>query len=195
MKHHRAGRAVGHDPLSMFVVAEQYWHGSEWLARAVDRGYPFNVDMPIVICSAFSLELYLKCLIALSGKRAQGGHDLEELFNELSPTTKTEIRARWDRSYGEDDRIAIEGIYATKGVRLPTIDFDFILTASRATFKEERYIHESGLKAGKGWCAYSIVEIVRNIIMETHPHWVDAYQLSPAVHRATRPRAPRAYPE
>jgi len=46
------------DPNVVFLVAEQYWKIGQHLAGDPIMG---EVYLPVVVCSAFSLELYFKC--------------------------------------------------------------------------------------------------------------------------------------
>jgi hypothetical protein len=48
---------------------------------------------PSVVCYAFSIELYLKLLCAITTGQAARGHKLTELFDRLPEATRTELSA------------------------------------------------------------------------------------------------------
>ena len=53
--------------------------------------------VPTVVMSAFALELYLKCLIAIgTGKKPPPGHNLRRLFNKLTDKMQAKIRGYFD---------------------------------------------------------------------------------------------------
>jgi HEPN domain-containing protein len=51
---------------------------------------------PVVVLGALTTELFLKCLISIETGKASHGHDLKELFDELSPETRARIERAWD---------------------------------------------------------------------------------------------------
>jgi hypothetical protein len=83
---------VRNDPREIFVQAEEFHNACRLLGRfAVFHGR--NVGMPSSLCSAFPLELYLKCLLAIEGKTIPTIHNLEKLFNRISPLNQERIRS------------------------------------------------------------------------------------------------------
>jgi hypothetical protein len=54
-------------PANIFTVAEQFWSARNRLNSARS---PRDVRMAAITCSAFALELYLECLIALETGKA-----------------------------------------------------------------------------------------------------------------------------
>jgi hypothetical protein len=67
------------------------------------------------------------------------------------------------------------------GYPVSEVDFDFVLNASRKAFPLTRYIYEQGLRGGEGWLADGIMEAARKTILEAHPDWAHARQVSPPV--------------
>ena len=51
---------------------------------------------PIVVLGAFTTELFLKCLICMEIGQASHGHDLKELFDELSAETRARLEEMWN---------------------------------------------------------------------------------------------------
>jgi hypothetical protein len=113
--------------LDLFVVAEQFRSAGKLAvlmphlasthpAFAFLRDWP-NMPQPALVCSAFALELYLKCLIRMGGKTYRRRHDLVELFGLVGTRPKTkikryfransaEVREYVERSYTENNRPA-----------------------------------------------------------------------------------------
>jgi hypothetical protein len=98
----RAARSSGYSimpgpqPLNIFIVAEQFRFAGKLAALApilVDRYPEFEfardqrMSISTMVCAALSLELYFKCLIRLGRKPYKSIHDLEKLFNLISPKT------------------------------------------------------------------------------------------------------------
>jgi hypothetical protein len=70
---------TGSDPADIFVVAEQFWRATQIL-----RGEQPQPSSPPVVCAAFALELYLKCLIAMRpGATVPNDHNLKRLFDPI----------------------------------------------------------------------------------------------------------------
>jgi hypothetical protein len=158
------------NPTHVFVHAEQFRAAAKFLATAPQVGFPFDVGLPIPVCSSFALELYFKCLIAMSGRGVPQWHDLKDLFDKLEPNIKAKIRAHTE-PYLVDTKAYIVEEHRKGGKPAPTVDFNFILRASRGAFELARYVYETGLPAGKGWIADAIVEGTRKTILEINPNW------------------------
>ena len=60
--------------------------------------------VPMVVNLAFSAELYLKYLIAKTGK-SKTGHELDKLFNSLDSTIQNEIMTKINYSNEEFDKL------------------------------------------------------------------------------------------
>jgi HEPN domain-containing protein len=87
---------------------------------------------PMVTCSAFSLELHLKCLILIEGGRYGKLHDLKELFLKVAPKSQKIIRNCY-----ETRKPQIDARFATvKDAPIPKTDFDFVLDASAKAFEK-----------------------------------------------------------
>ena len=119
-----------HDPSNIFVVADQFRNASKVLNLALAgvvtmaaEKVPFDVQMPMATCSAFALELYLKCLIAMeTGKKPPGIHELDKLFRKLHLDTQAKIRRHFDTT-GDSTIAFIKGAFEQAGMVAPTIDF------------------------------------------------------------------------
>ena len=59
----------------MFMQAELFRTASQVLS-----GHLPDVAIPLAVCSAFSFELYLKCLLLIEGSDPGVKHNLDEMF-------------------------------------------------------------------------------------------------------------------
>lgn len=107
-------------------------------------------------------------------------HDLVHLFNRLQKTTQQRIRKNFEPYLMAAGRMVSQSANDA-GYPVPEVDFDFVLNASRKAFPSTRYIYEHGLRGGEGWLADGIMEAARKTILEAHPDWAHARQVSPPV--------------
>jgi hypothetical protein len=144
----------------------------ETALRSQKRSVPFELDTPLVgpVCSAFALELYLKCLIRLRRMPISNAHDLCELFQGLSKPQQKKVVAFFD-GRSDTTREYIDREYEKEGREKPNFSFDFCLKASRNGFVRLRYLHEMGAEPESGWLGDVIMEGARSVILEKHPEW------------------------
>jgi hypothetical protein len=158
------------DPKTVFNTAEVYRASSIVLAGLIGRGMP-HFMFPMVTCSAFSLELHLKCLVLIEGRNARKeGHNLKDIFSKLSLESKQKIRNGYEQSRASDRAkfAAIKGIPPR-----PPDDFEFVLNASSKAFEKFRYAYEGIVENQTGWLAGPIIDSVRARILELKPEWAD----------------------
>jgi hypothetical protein len=172
-------------PLDIFIVAEQFRFTSK-LATLVPHhpslqipalAFAHDQFLPTasMVCSAFSLELYFKCLIRIGHKSFGREHDLKKLFGLIMREDRQKIEKYWN-SHSDTVCAYIKRAY---GSSAPTIDFDFVLSASKNAFVQMRYVYEKGIDPDTGWLADTIVEGARIAILEKHPEWERMRQTSP----------------
>jgi len=149
------------DPKGVFQTAEVFRASSIILGNQGP-----NYMFPMVICAAFSLELYMKCLILIEGG-ASKGHDLKDLFSKTTSASQKKVR----ESY-EPYKAKADAMYAAfKGVPVPKTDFDFVLGASAKAFEHFRYAYEGAVEDQEGWMASDISECVKERVVELKPEW------------------------
>jgi HEPN domain-containing protein len=170
-----------HDPSNIFVVAEQFRHASKFLNLTMQQEvWKHDVRVPIMTCSAFALELYLKSLISMETcKKPPEKHELDFLFGKLQRSTQTEIRQFFDANSASTIAF-VRGKYERQRQPTPRVDFDFCLNASRRAFPVSRYVYE-GMPAEQGWLGEIIMEGARAIILKRFPLWEGSRQISPTV--------------
>jgi hypothetical protein len=175
-------------PLDIFIVAEQFRYAGKFAILVTTHMAPkypeltfagnLNNVTAAMVCSAFSLELYFKCLIRMGHKSFGWEHDLERLFAGIGRRNRAKIKRYWNAN---SDRVRsyIKRTFEDDGLTPPRIDFDYVLSASKDAFVTMRYVYERGIETNKGWLADTIVEGARATILSIHPEWENARQKEP----------------
>jgi hypothetical protein len=171
--------------LDIFIVAEQFRLVSR-LPTMVTQHPMFripaladqNLTIASMVCSAFSLELYFKCLIRMGRKSFGRQHDLAKLFALIGRRDRAKIKRYWNDHSGPV-RSAVERLSEQDGLPTPKVDFDFVLSVSKDAFVEIRYAYERGIKPNTGWLGDTIIEEARQAILDKHPDWENKRQTSP----------------
>lgn len=86
------------DPLRIYIQAERFLFADEKLrSREVLTGPEVGayVMLPCLVMEAFSVELYIKCLICLEDHPVPRFHHLKNLFDRLNGKTQKELAALW----------------------------------------------------------------------------------------------------
>ena len=155
------------DPKRVFTTAEVYRASAQVLSKFIANGMPHYM-FPMVTCSAFSLELYLKCLILIEGNESEKSHDLERLFSSLAGESQIAIRTNYQKCAIHETA----KLFAARGMPPhPSTDFDFVLHASASAFENFRYAYEGIRKNPAGWMADPIRDCVRERILESYRDW------------------------
>ncbi len=165
-----------YDPKRIFRIAEWFHLARTILMQSVStvRG----VFVPAVVLNAFSLELYLKCLIAVeTGKNPPSGHNLRWLFNKLSNNTQDKIKHYFDNP-SESNEIKLRETLKNpqppipKKLAISPYNFDVVLDLSAKAFERLRYVFERGeFDNNANWHADYIVICTRRVILEMYPDW------------------------
>jgi hypothetical protein len=174
----RVGAArLDYDARQIFMQAEQFHNACRLLGRFAAR-FNRNVSIPSMICSAFALELYLKCLIILAGRKAPHIHNRENLFKLVDSDNQEKIRKFFKTQEADMSNFFNEANRQTGDEMMPSHpDFDKQLKASADAFQLFRHLHEPLRKKDNhptGYFAYPIEEGARHAILLAHPEWEDA---------------------
>lgn len=115
---------------------------------------------PGVILSAFTLELLLKCILALEGKRIPHEHKLAKLFkSDLSKAAQTRIEKWYE-------------YLLTQPKNAPLVmPFDAALSNSSEAFEYFRYFYENTPSTDKGWTGSIIADAAFHYILEIRSQW------------------------
>jgi HEPN domain-containing protein len=179
------------DPLNIFVVADQFRATASLslvipnVASVIATVIPelhsasrLYLPTSYMVCKAFALELYFKCLIRIGGRSYGREHDLKKLFRLIRLAHRSEIERRWQVN-ADALRSEVHGMYAADGRPLPKVDLNFVLTTSKDAFSIMRYAFE-GIPPDTGWLADTILEAARDTILAMYSDWERKQQVFPA---------------
>ena len=175
-------------PVDIFIVAEQFRFTGK-LATLIPHHPVFripqlefardqNLPTASMVCAAFSLELYFKCLIRIGRKSFGKEHDLLKLFALVGRRNRAKIKKYWNAN-AAIVRSYVERTFEDDGLTPPRVDFNYVLSASKDAFIAMRYVYEKGIETNEGWLADTIVEGARRAILDIHPEWENARQKEP----------------
>ena len=142
-----------------------------------------------MVCAAFSLELYFKCLIRIGRKSYAGVHDLSKLFSMIGRRNQADIKRHWN-DHCQQVKSHVARTFEEDGLPAPKVDFDYVLSASKDAFRTMRYIYEKGIDTHKGWLADTVVEGARIAILAKYPDWENKRQISPLPKTSFQPTLP-----
>lgn len=157
------------DPYEIFKLAEAM-HSAGSSLRENTPEDPVK-SAPSVVLVAFSLELYLKCLLVLDGKTSDEilGHDFDALFLKLTETKQRSTTDRFNQICQHDYLFVKDRLRQIGKESLFPMDLQTALAESSGAFVNVRYRYENPSKGL--WNADPALKAVREIILEEHPEW------------------------
>ena len=125
-------------------------------------------QLPAIMISSFSVELYMKCLLAICKIECPKEHKLNKPFSLLPDSTQAEITANYSMP-SEDDDIQKPIIAGTTDSN-EYYTLTTVLARLNNSFVDWRYVHENGKSL-----EFSGVEPLRNAIvnciLNLKPEW------------------------
>lgn len=156
------------DPKRVFDVG---WSFSRAAALLVER---YTADgehyflAPLVVNSAFAVEVYLKCLLLVEGKGQVRGHKLRALFDTLDPAHRERIKTYYD----ED--VAAKPYVKRIEAGIPDMKFEVeaVLDAAGDAFVDWRYLlYEERGYTRRYYGFEELGDSVERLILELNPGW------------------------
>jgi len=134
-----------------------------------------SIAIPVVVCNAFSMELYLKALHRMDyNKKAKTHHELDKLFAALKPATQKRIRDAYDHWLASRDQASIK---VSEGL---SFAFDDVLRDCASAFEKWRYMYElrgtTGMIQFTGW---GLKEAIKAVAREVWPQAFEPLPLPP----------------
>jgi hypothetical protein len=123
---------------------------------------------PVIVLGALTIELFLKCLISIETGKVSHGHDLKELFDELSAEVRARIEHAWDNDIVPLRRNEWDGI-ETFGLMMPR-DLPSALVKGSEAFKRIRYSYE-GNTEGVHFYVGDLPALLEKLILEIKPEF------------------------
>jgi hypothetical protein len=124
------------DPKSVFQLACKFAAAEQHLRHTSNPNAGYMAS-PSMVMSAFTSELFLKCLLLLEGKDIARIHSLNVLYQKLSPNQKRRIEEAWNR----EARPKVEQLNQKFGFDRPSDLPNALVTCGR-TFEHMRYAYE-----------------------------------------------------
>ena len=157
--------------------AERYHAGSLCLLEAIrnPKTRDLRLVAPAVTLESFALELLLKCLLVLEKGVNPGGHDLLQLFNALSLSSKQRLERRFDQFLRQCELQAATGNADLKGKLAAAVGKTSInslkdaLEAGSKTFDFMRYVFD--YDDSFGFMLSPIGLELHSMILDKQPQW------------------------
>ena len=171
------------DAASIFRTADAYHNACGRLSLAIKGEAPLekinstgdpSFIIPAMMLSAFSSELYFKCIYAFENNgRKTFHHDLLELFKQCSQAMKNTICERWE--------VRVVNSEQTRQIKTLEPSYDPVLktclTEARETFERLRYYYETRF-AFSPFRLGELPMVLREAIFEVKPEYL---QLTPLI--------------
>lgn len=165
----------GINPLDIYIHALGFHVAEDILGKVTTSPNPqlaVQVVQSVMTLSAFTTELFLKCLLCLETTLTPQGHHLFELFQQLKPETQAKIAMLWDTKivpHRDREWKIIEANYG--GSAKMHRDLPGAISASSRAFEKIRYSYEPGSRKDSDFNISDLPRILRRIILEKKPEW------------------------
>ena len=150
----------------IFTVAEDF-HAAQ-MALAVAAIDNWRIIGPQAAMTAFTVELYLKCIQVIAGAaELEGIHNLHQVFLAIEQSHQDEIRRHWRGFHAS--------FVANEGSAKFSADIGDVLSKSGNSFEDWRYYHEyDATRLHLDATLLDVVDILRLYVLSIHPDWDDA---------------------
>jgi hypothetical protein len=153
--------------LAVFGQARRFRFADAHL-RAIDNPVLFEAMGTVCLTlSAFSSELYLKSLLCIETGRIYPGHNLKNLYRNLSLPTRRRIRQLWG-VYWDSQTPRWKKLSDLMGHPPPDGDLDAALDTAGHAFEAFRYAFEGGLP---DFFLGEFPAILDQVALELRPEW------------------------
>ena len=122
--------------------------------------------------SAFTTELFMKCLICLETNLTPQGHHLFELFEQLKPATRSRIANLWNAHIipRRDPEWKFIENSQYGGTKKFSRDLSGAISDSSRAFEKIRYSYEPGSK-DSNFNIGDLPRVLFRVILEMRPDW------------------------
>ena len=156
------------DPVEIYKHGTSFFKAIDQLHDSINRGISgHELGIPIIVLSAFTSEIFLKCLISIEKGVSVRGHDLKGLYDQLTPETQNRIENKWNVIVLTRSD-SLNKIEEDTGQPIPR-DLMSNLVESRKSFEQVRYIYEPGQDVRALLSDLPIP--LRDVILEMRPSW------------------------
>ena len=142
--------------------AEAFHTGIVVLTHQANPEILSAVAYPSMVLSAFSAELWFKCIIFIEKNDLVRGHLLFELFKELSPSSQSRLTELWTEWVSENPVIKRVVDINEKELEPIALDFEKSLESGSDAFRELRYVYEN--KPRPPYVLFGLPLILRRLV-------------------------------
>jgi HEPN domain-containing protein len=160
--------AAAMDPKKVFDQAERFRVADRLLrSDRFEMQVTEVIILPAIVLSAFSSELFMKCIVLLEGGKLERTHNLYSLFGKLTKSTQDRIVALWDAEIATD-KDQLDQLQAVAGVPVPR-DLPGVLKECGDAFTAIRYEYEDPLKAN--FLMSELPPMLKEVVLAARPDW------------------------
>ena len=136
-----SGQSV--DPLKIFEQADCFYQALHALCNVQPDNLRLGVMLgePVMVIGAFTIELFLKCLVCIETGEVPRTHHLRKLFDKLSDSTRARIQLTWNNDISVHRKTEWDRIEAAAGQKAAR-DLPGALAAASKSFERIRYSYE-----------------------------------------------------
>jgi len=133
-------------------------------------GSHLNLITPMAVNSAFSLELFLKCLHLENSGIIPQIHDLQKLFEGITLVQQLQIEKHYHALLKQAGRAKGKTSGPPGGPQIDPFDLRASLAEQKDAFEDFRYLFEKKKRFTITWVD-TIAEAAKRTIIDSHPHW------------------------
>lgn len=176
-------QTIPSEELRYFMHARRFARADEYMRREKDENIMNVIGLTTIVLSAFASELYLKCLHVIENGTAPRGHNLKNLYRNLSGKTRRGIVKRWD-AYMPSQESVIKVVEDAAEAKVPR-DFETLLSMGGRAFEEMRYPSEH---YATGFFLSDLPRVLETLILdEIRPEWRGIRHAPPTPHPHRKP--------
>ena len=153
-----------------FVTAEAFLEVCKVLNKAIESGNTRILTLAMATNAAFSLEMYLKCLLLLEKGHASRSHDIHDLFHALSESTQAQLTKDHQDFVDSHSSFTVQARQTGSPNNL-----EELLNLGRNTFTDFRYAHER-IPSKTIFGLNGLTFCVRERILKLRPDWKSALE-------------------
>jgi hypothetical protein len=162
------------NPAKIFEQADCFYQAFAILCNVHPENIQLAVTLgePVMVLGALTIELFLKCLICIETGGAPRTHDLRELFDLLSDSTRTRIQHSWDNGIAAHRAAEWDDIENRTGVKIAR-DLPTALSVGGDSFRRIRYSYE-GNNQDLQYYLQDLPTLLGRVILEIRPEFETA---------------------
>lgn len=168
IRRHMEGIIMNYDVKSIFTQANNFLAASNALNEKLSETDDIGTYIgPIITNTAFTIELYIKCIYMIEKRQPVQGHFLDKLYRKLSKESRDIIEAIYDMLVPQSQTIMM----LKQQVPDMKIDLDSVLKEMSGAFVKWRYSYEGNLT---GFPASGpVIDALRGRIKILKPEWFE----------------------